>query len=417
MPGVGTTSFGYIPLGSVPSSGESYSTGDFNFSVVAHPVGGKIVVSYSVPAAADAPLWSRELKVLRKRYEWPGSYDDSQCVTIINTTYGSGAQTVTIEDTTDIVPDTTYYYALYELRVDGYWLLDPTVSRKSAYAYSSWGFSDYLFSSLPAGWQRADSTSSGGTGDLKRFMDIFGGAFDSIKSDIEQLGTLYEIETLHADLIRFLDQKIGWPTWHAIGAIKKRLETEDAVDIFKVIGTRTAITATMEDIYGWTTEIVEGWKYVMFSNGLFGCTTPDLADPKYKSNIGLITDYLKYVNDGSDETSWHCVNGLAVYLTDTPGSEGISSDSLSRYAELLNFVKAAYANVKFIVIPIDEDVYDLDWVVDSYEEITAYPGYEEFTEEDMGYTTSDLALFLSNDATTVTNDLADRTFHSAIEYV
>jgi len=345
MPGIGLSPLGYIPFGSVPSLGDSYSLGEFNFAIKALPIGGKIQVSFDVPGVSEAVSWKRELKILRKRYEWANAEDDSSATEIHHTTYPTGPSSVTIEDSTDLVDGVIYYYTLYELRVDDEWITDPVVGRKSAFPFSRWGFSDYMYRSMPAGWQRADSISNGGTGDLERFLDIFGASFDSIKSDVEHLGTLYEIETIHVDLLPLLDQKIGWPTWYAAGGIKQRKETGVASDFFQIVGTTTAITAACEDISAFNSDVVEGWKYVMFSNGLYGCTTPDTDDSDTLANKGLKTDIIKYTNDNTTITSWYCVNGIGVFLT---GSGTVTSDALARYDEMLQFITATFVNIGLI---------------------------------------------------------------------
>jgi phage tail-like protein len=348
MPGVGANPVGFFSMGSVAGLDLNRSLGEFNFQVNARSEGFAISVTLDIPGLLEASDWNRSIKVLRKVGEWPQSHDDADATIILEHTYaGEGGISVQV-DNTDLVPLKTYYYCLYEQRNDLVWIHDAAACRGWAYPYDRWGFGDYLFSSLPRGWQRADESH-----DLYNFCQILGAIFDDLKTDAEHLSSFFEIETINDDLIQYLDAKIAWPTWHQAGGSKRRVETSRAVDSYKLVGTRPGIESMLEDASTWAATVYEGWKYVMFTNGLYGCTTPDTTNPNYVSNIGKITDLYKYTNDSTTDRSWHSVNGFVLDLEYIPGvSSAFTSAIESRVDELLASFKTCYSNVDYIVEPV-----------------------------------------------------------------
>ena len=385
MPGLGVSFSGSGYVGSVSGPAGNRSLADFNLQISAASVGFAVDISIDIPGLAEAVEWARELRVLRKIGEWPQSYDDSGAEIVVSKTYAAvGDITDTFEDT-DLTSGQMYYYALYEKRTDGYWLHDRFLGRGSAYPYDRWGAATYLFKSMPSGWQRQDVEQGDA---LQNFLAIFGALVDNIKTDAENL--------------------------------QRRQETAQAVDVYKLIGREQAYEVLMESVSSWDVEIEEGWRYVMFSNGLYGCTTPDTTDPNLLPNVGLISDLLKYTNDNY---SWRSVSGLVFFLTQIAGVSGeFTQDMIYRYHELIELVKATFVNYNLYLVPVDEDTYDMSWVVDDWDHGDDVYTYTESAmaapvEEDVSATTTSLTLFESNDTSATTTTAVDRTFHSALTYL
>lgn len=414
MSGFGLSGYGFGGIwGSISAASLviDRALGDFEFSAIALSEGYSIRVRYSAPSSSDAPTWSRRLRILRKQGEWPQSWDDSGasvCLDAIFPTEGSF-----YFDETGLNAGQTYYYALFTLRNDGNWIHDPFTQQDWAYPYDRWGASGYMYDSLPRGFRTADIETGN---QLEQFVSIFGALVDNIKTDIEWLLTLFEIETIHDDLLYLLDDKIGWPTWHQTGALQRRKETSEAVDLYKLFGRAVAYEQMLSEISDWDVEVFEGSSYVFFTNGIFGSTTPDFTDPLLLTKYGTLGDYLHYT---PSRDWWQNLHGLVIRMTEIPGVSGpLTEIMLDRARQLIEFGKVSYAYVHLLAVTIVEELVYVpleEWydpVMTWTEGVFPVP-----TETDLGATTGDAALFMTNLATSTTNSLDDRLFHEALEYV
>jgi hypothetical protein len=323
-------------------------------------------------------------------------------------------------DDLNLLPGQIYYYAIFAQTVMGSWIHDKTLDRASAYPYARWGCAEYLFGSMPFGWQKADSE---GSGHLEDLLNIFGALCDNIKTDAENLGSLFDIANIHTDLIEYLDDKIAWPTWYAAGGLKRRKDTEQAVDLYKLIGREAAYVQLLEGVSDWDAEVLEGWRYVMWSNGKFSSLTPDTTNPDLLPNVGLTTDLLKYTND---DNSWHSISGLLFIMSEITGVSGpFTSSMISRYHELIEFSKATFVNYDLVLVPSSDETFDLatritdEWNV-GFDTTVKYASVDSALETDLGATTSSVSLFESWGPAvaydSLTNDLDYRTYHSALAY-
>jgi hypothetical protein len=386
--------------------------GEFNFQCRAKTEGYAIEFSFTAPSAANSPDWNRDLRVLRKQGEWPQSWDDSGAYVSLAATYPT-EQSVTITET-GLEAGVIYYYALFQKRNDGVWVSDSDKNRCSAYPYDRWGAHDYMYSSLPRGYRSEDA----GVLHLYQFLSIFGAMVDNNKTDVENLLTLFEIDNIHDDLIFLIDRKLAWPTWHATGGLQRRIETSRAVDIYKIVGREDAYESLLEEVSNWDLQVVEGWKYVMFSNGRFNTTTPDFTDPNLLLLKGRIGDVLRYT---PDTQGWHSVTGLGFFLFQIPGVSGpLTSTMIERIEELIEEFKASYVTVGLTVVTAEEEIVPLSSFIDTYFDAIEGLHSESMStplEEDLGYTTTSWNLFESNDLTSTTNTIDDRVFHTEIEYL
>jgi len=223
-----------------------------------------------------------------------------------------------------------------------------------------------------------------------------------------------EIDAIHDDLIQLLDKKLGWPTWHAAGGLQRRVETSQAVDLYKLLGREVSYEQMLEGISDWEATIVEGWRYVFFSNDRFGSKTPDMTDPDNIRLRGRIDDVLKYTNDGN---GWHAVTGLGFFLEEILGISGpFTSETVDRVRELIEWGKASYVTYGMIMTPMTEESVSLaSDVIEEWEELLTYL-IDQLIEE-FGWTTTDWTLFESNDAACTTTTLTDRVFHEDLEYL
>lgn len=410
--GYGFGGLGFVePWGSVnwPGPPEDRELGPFAFHVQAMPCAFELRTRLQAPTALQAPDWNRHLKVLRKKGEWPQAHDDPGAEVRLDAIFPTPTPISFIDS--GLEEGETYYYALFTERFDSVWVHDRFTMRDSAFPYGMWGSTEYMWQSLPRGWRSQDA----GIGDAEGFVGIFGCLVDGAKTEIEHIRTLVEIEAIHDDLIWMLDAKIAWPTWHATGGLQRRRETSTAVDVMKLLGRSVAYEQLLSEASTWDVDVYQGWKHVMFSNGLYGSTTPDFTDPDLLDGQGTPSTKLKYTNSS---TEWLSVSGLGFFLTEIPGVSGpFTSSILERCLFLIEWAKATYVNTQLFLVPITDESTPLSLIIDEWFESSTYfegpplPMSETFT------TTDDIALFMSLDPGSVTLDPGSRTFHEDLEYV
>lgn len=411
--GWGSSAFGISPWGGNPVAAAApvvlRELGDFGFQVLARTIGGILRVYFTVPAFSEAPNWDRHLIILRKQGEWPRSWNDADAWVSIDDWFPVGTEGDYYFEEANVDAGTIYYYALFTLRDDGVWINDTGTGRDSAYPYDRWGFTDYMFDTLPRGYRSEDAA----VGHLYQFLSVLGALLDNAKTDVEQLLSLFCIDEIHVDLLPLLDAKIGWPTWAAAPGLQQRQETANAVAIYKLLGRADAYEALLEEASDWDTTVVEGWRYVMFSNGVFGSTTPDFSDPLEVKFMGRISDRLKYTNDC---TGWHAVTGLGLFLSEIPGVSGaLTGEILDRCGFLIEWAKASYVTTSLIATTLHEESTDLGDIDEDWEEWLISLETELWPiETDLGYTTTSWTMFYSLEPDSTTNTIDDRTYHSAI---
>lgn len=412
--GYGLGGYGVVePWGSVtfPGPGSEESLGDFNFQCRPLPEGFAIQVTFTAPASDDAPEWNRRVVVLRKKGEWPQSITDTVAEVRLDAVFPT-ATPVSFTDT-GLEAGDIYYYALFAQRNDGVWIQDRFTDRCSSYPYDRWGFCEYLFGSMTRGMRSTDVA----TNHLFQFLCLLGTLLDDTKTDVEHLRTLMEIDSIHDDLIFMLDRRLGWPTWYAAGGLQRRLETKLAVPFYKVKGRAAAYEAILSELADFDVEVLEGWRKVMFSNGLYGSTTPDTDDPDTLAKLGTVNDIMKYTND---DDGWLSVGGLAFVLTDIPGVSGpLTSLMLDRVRELISLDQflTSYVTTQIFAVLTTEEQFPLTRVSDTFSEVITFSdSVATPLEEDLGATADELQLFRSNDFASTTNEITDRTFHNDLTY-
>lgn len=334
--------FGSLPFGTsvfgISQEDSIFDTApaEFGFDLKAQLAGDRITISYDVPSAADSPNWQRRLVILRKMGEYPQSVDDLRAYTLRDETYSDVELSLSIDDYA-CSPKTIYYYAIFALRSDGYWVCDQVSMRDTAYTFGdSTALADYGYKGLPRGYRTEDRDQH-----LYQFFQILYSMFRALKVDAEMTLDLVSADYIHADLIPYLDNRLGWPTWLYQGALAQREETKNAIPTYQIKGTTGAFQDALEACSDFTISIVEGWKFVMFSNNKYDSTVPDTTDPDTVALLGSENDIVKYTNSSD---SWRSVSGLGVFLYDLVDETDIEAVVVDRMLTLIEFLKASYAN-------------------------------------------------------------------------
>jgi hypothetical protein len=135
------------------------------------------------------------------------------------------------------------------------------------------------------------------------------------------------------------------------------------------------------------------------------------------ADVGGVGDLLRYTNDPS---RWQSFTGLGFYLTEIPGVTGpFTQEMWDRILFLIEWGKASYVVYEVRIVPISEEEYQADWVVDeALEPIIAFIERSvsaELDEEDAPYS-PDLYMFMSNYDMCLTNTDESRVWHSYLSF-
>ena len=125
---------------------------------------------------------------------------------------------------------------------------------------SSYG--EQLYSYFPGGIRELDHTDGNQT--LHKLCKSIGRSFDEVQERLDQYkSSRYNIDTVDAAFIPYIDQMLGWPTNYELKETRRRLETSKIIDAWKSKGTSSAMIEALEDATGWNLEYYEGYKYTL----------------------------------------------------------------------------------------------------------------------------------------------------------
>jgi len=178
-----------------------------------------------------------------------------------------------------LVPATTYYYELSAATVPLPPVDDPASYRAAAAPTDSFGTNRTLYEMLPAVFRRHDVVArpagpgadtvpeaSPRSGQLRRFVDLFGIGFDSLRSSAEAIRTLHDVDNVDARWLPALAQWIGWDLSYTAGVPLQRNEIKSASRLYRSVGTVPGIRAIVSQYTGWFTQVAEFVQSIARSN-------------------------------------------------------------------------------------------------------------------------------------------------------
>lgn len=167
-----------------------------------------------------------------------------------------------------------YYTAFYEYEdadKNLWWAFDPGHSHSRAMTYrqnfrpdgenySPMG--DRLFNYQPRRFRELDHSEGDDT--LYRLMQSIGRVFDAMGEDLEHVrDTRADIENVDFSRIPYIDWLLAWPTNYELPEDARRVETAQAVNLWKAKGTFASLELALQTITGWDVRVVEGWPWVL----------------------------------------------------------------------------------------------------------------------------------------------------------
>jgi hypothetical protein len=158
---------------------------------------------------------------------------------------------------------TVYYYGAFT--DDGTGSPPSVAGSGSVLVTGSYGFSDTLFGLLPSVHRFYDHPASGhqGSWQLRRFMNVFGPAFDHARSLAKVLPSLYDPLEVRAEYLPYLADTIGWTVDQTLPTERQRGDLLFAPEVFATIGTVQNIQALASRGTGWACQVKE------FANNVF----------------------------------------------------------------------------------------------------------------------------------------------------
>jgi phage tail-like protein len=233
-----------------------------------------------------------------------------------------------------LVPNQTYYYQIFSTLIDG--STDKRPYRSVATATDTHGMGRQLYESLPAIHRRHDvqtrpsideelaiPEASANAGQLRRFLDIFGVALDSMRSGADGLLNIHNIDRVDYRYLPLMAQWIGWDLSFDASIPIQRHEIKYAAALYRIVGTIPGCMLWVKRLTGWESRIKEFYRNVFFTNYLGnpddptdrGSRTVNTADPTLMSSIGQFEDDLDYTYDtGTTDQDFYAYNVVGIYV-------------------------------------------------------------------------------------------------------
>jgi phage tail-like protein len=266
------------------------------------------------------------------------------------------ARDVTVLDTggdhLGLAPGPTY---CYQLSAAGVADSDPA-ARASARAGDTFGQGRTLYGLLPSVLRRHDTTTrpavpgtdaipeaASSSGQLRRFVDLFGAGADFLRSSAGGLLDLHDIDEVDPRFLDLLARWIGWELSVSQPISVQRHEIKYAAALYRITGTIPGCMVWVERLTGWESQIKEFSRNVMFTNDVGnpddptdrGSRTVDTADAALLAARKTIDDQLDYTyTTGTGPDDWYAYNTIGVFAT--PPATDTTADVTRKRGRLLN---------------------------------------------------------------------------------
>lgn len=366
--------------------------------------GDHIRVLYSLPSDPFGFTLTGNVKVLKKTKEFPRGHLDGQAQVVVSEDLIATTRNEYKLHIDHAVSDerAIWYYTIFYEATDSQgvttWIFSPVNGHDRGFALSSSSssFGQQLFSYFPRGIRVKDKSEADDT--LSRLSDIFGRPLDEIKERLSQFSNKRNSPMyVDAAFIPYIDGLLGWPTNFELREVRRRSETEDAVNVWKAKGTNEAFELVLQRLTGWNVELYEGYNYVVTTatsedaldantppTGWVEATdgvwadqvnaspfngTPDLSNPNLDFQPSSVNTSFRVIHDGS---SWTNTFGVLINLT-SPLSEGsplLRNLAQEKIDRLLDYLAIHYANFKV-------------QVADIYNENLILNGLDSFSDENI----------------------------------
>jgi phage tail-like protein len=231
---------------------------------------GAMRTSYSAISIATAVGSGRFLEVMRRtvgtRFDAMG-VAVQQHVEILDLGGAPGA----------LVPGRVYYYEIHGPSVPA--VDDPATYRTACAPTETFGINRTLYDMLPEVYKRHDVATrpdnlvpdsvpeaARRAGQLRRFVDLFGIASDSLRGTAESLRNLHDVDEVDAKYLPWLARWIGWDLSFNAGVPLQRNEVKGASRLYRTVGTVPGLRAIVSQYTGWFTQVAEFVQHIARAN-------------------------------------------------------------------------------------------------------------------------------------------------------
>jgi len=169
------------------------------------------------------------------------------------------------------LPEVPYYYTLFlPDAADPSAYVTERTWRAMAVATAAYGMSERLYGLLPALYQQYDepTANDNGRGQLRRYLQLFGAALDTTRSQQEGLQERHNVDRARADLLPHLARWIGWELDQTLDERVQRSDIRYAPELFSTVGTLPNLQALVTRVTGWECRAKEFVHNVFLTNAV-----------------------------------------------------------------------------------------------------------------------------------------------------
>ena len=202
----------------------------------------------------------------------------------------------------------SYYYQITPRKSASCPLLSER--RAVAMATASYDSARTLYNWLPRIYRASDKESK-----LKKFLEIFASQFDLMRSFIEGLPSISDLDHCSYELLPLYAQWIGWDLSYQSTIRLQRHEVRYAVDLYRRMGTIPGCELMVKRLSGWECRIKEFYKNIFFSNKI-NSRSVSTSNSQLLRNIHTFEDSLHHTYDtGLGEDDWYSFNTVGLFVS------------------------------------------------------------------------------------------------------
>lgn len=236
---------------------------------------------------------------------------------------------------TGLLPGTTYYYQLTTTLPGA---STPLVLTAVATAREFRGLGQTIYRSIPTVYRAPDVVTGqplpgtdfipeaavGTSGQLARFVDLFGLALDNLAGLAAGVPDLHDVDDVDYRILPLLAQWVGWDLSFDRPIPMQRHEIKYAAGLYRITGTVPGCMLWVQRLTGWTAQIKEFGRNVFVTNNVgnpadttqTGSSTVNTADAALLAARGTFADALSYSYDtGLGDRDWFSFHTIGIFAT------------------------------------------------------------------------------------------------------
>jgi phage tail-like protein len=162
------------------------------------------------------------------------------------------------------------------------------------------------------------------SGQLARFVDLFGLAFDNLAGLAAGVADLHNIDEVDYRILPLLAQWVGWDLSFDRPIPIQRHEIKYAAPLYRITGTVPGCMLWVQRLTGWTAQIKEFGRNVFITNDIgnpadttqAGSYTVNTSDAALLAGRGTFADALSYTCDtGLGDEDWFNFHTIGIFAT------------------------------------------------------------------------------------------------------